>query len=99
MIFLLQIQVMTKSIINSKALANNTNFSSNTGWRCLYSNTYKNQASVSVSLTLNEREFPFSLQQFMLINVNVVPSQIIAIMPDVKHLVITLLVTSKPVCK
>ena len=45
-------------IINSIVLTNNTCFSSNTGKRYSYSDTCKNEASISFALTLNQADFP-----------------------------------------
>ena len=71
---------LAKLIINSIALTNNICFSSNTGKRNSYSDTCKR-------LT-----FLLYLHQFMLINVKIVPTQIIVIVIYVKHMEVTMLV-------
>ena len=48
----------TKLIFNSMTLTNDIYFPSNTGKKYSYSDTYKNKASVSFDLRLNEADFP-----------------------------------------
>ena len=84
---------LAKLIIDSIALTNNPWFSSNTDQSYSYIDTFLKKIQFFFALTLNERlTFTLYLHQFMLINVNIAPTQLFIIVIYVKHMVVTMLV-------